>query len=77
MYKTDKRIPKMQEMLENVMSNVQSLHVQSTAGNVEALYEIIVNLQVVYNTLDVIQKEQPEDDPQKEDEEDEREADPQ
>lgn len=72
----DKRIPKMQEMLENVMSNVQSLHVQSTAGNVAALYEIIVNLQVVYNTLNVIQKEQQEDDPQKEAEEDEREADP-
>lgn len=76
MDKKDKRIPKMQEMLENVMSKVQSLHVQSTAGNVAALYEIIVNLQVVYNTLNVIQKEQPEDDSQ-EDEEDEREADPQ
>ena len=73
----NKRIPKMQEMLENVMSKVQSLHVQSTAGNVSALYEIIVNLQIVYNTLNVIQKEQPEDDPQKEEEEDEREADPQ
>lgn len=73
----DKRIPKMQEMLENVMSKIQSLHVQSTAGNVAALYEIIVNLQVVYNTLNIIQREQPEDDPQKEAEEDEREADPQ
>lgn len=67
----DKRIPKMQEMLENVMSKVQNLNVQSTAGNVAALYDIIVNLQVVYNTLNVIQKEQTED------EEDERETDPQ
>lgn len=73
----DIRIPKMQEMLENVMSKVQNLNVQSTAGNVAALYDIIVNLQIVYNTLNVIKKEQPEDDPQKEEEEDEREADPQ
>lgn len=73
----DKRISKMQEMLESVMSKIQSLHVQTTAGNVAALYEIIVNLQVVCNTLNVIQKEQLEDDSQKEAEENEREADPQ
>ena len=73
----DKRFPKMQEMLEKAIDKIQSLHIQSTGGNVAALYETIMNLQVVYNTLNIIQREQPEDDPQKEDEEDEREADPQ
>jgi len=72
----DKRFPKMQEMLEKAIDKIQSLQVQSTGGNVVALYETIMNLQVVYNTLNIIQREQPEEDPQ-EDEEDEREADPQ
>ena len=54
----DKRIPKMQEMLEEVLTKIQNLYIQSTGGNVVNLYEAIVKLQIVYNTLGNMKEEQ-------------------
>lgn len=54
----DMRIPTMQEKLERVMSKIQDLHIQATAGNVENVYDAIQNLQIVYNTLEIMRREQ-------------------
>lgn len=56
----DKRIPKMQEMLEDVLMKIQNLYIQATGGNVVNLYESIIKLQTVYNTLSNMLKEQQE-----------------
>jgi hypothetical protein len=54
----DKRIPKMQEMLEDVLMKIQNLYIQATGGNVVNLYESIIKLQTVYNTLSNIKEQQ-------------------
>jgi len=56
----DKRIPKMQETLEEAMLKIQNLYIQATGGNIVNVYETIVKLQIVYNTLKNMQEEQQE-----------------
>lgn len=53
----DKRIPAIQEKLEQAVSKLQDLHIQATAGNISNFYEAITNLQVVYNTLTIMRNE--------------------
>lgn len=53
----DARITKMQEMLEDVSTKIQGLHITATAGNVNAISGAITTLQILYNTLAVMQNE--------------------
>lgn len=54
----DKRISGAQEKLEDAMSKIQDLHIQATAGNITRILESINDLQIVYNTLTILQEEQ-------------------
>lgn len=50
----------MQETLEEAMLKIQNLYIQATGGNIVNVYETIVKLQIVYNTLKNMQEEQQE-----------------
>lgn len=54
----DKRISGAQEKLEDAMSKIQDLHIQATVGNITRILESINDLQIVYNTLTILQEEQ-------------------